>query len=142
MSKPYSIELAEGAEALGLPEMLKDLIGQNLDQHPAKISDFIKLKIHIGLIIQDAEIRMTLGFNKGILTLYSGILDHVQITVETEADIVMALSNQTIKWGLPYYFDETGREIFSAITSGRLKVKGMIPHFPSMIRFSRVMSVR
>jgi len=62
--------------------------------------------------------------------------------VEAEADIVMALSNQTIKWGLPYYFDDTGREIFSAIKTGRLKVKGMIAHFPSMMRFSRVMSVR
>ena len=121
--------------------MLKDLIGQNLDQNPAKISDFIKLKIHIGLIIQDADIRITLGFSKGVLTLYPGVLDHVQITIETDAEVVMALANQTIKWGLPYYFDETGREIFSAIKSGRLKVTGMIPHFPSMIRFSRVMSV-
>ena len=131
----------EGAEALGLPEMLKDLIGQNLDQNPAKISDFIKLKIHIGLIIQDADIRITLGFSKGVLTLYPGVPHHVQITIETDAAVVMALTNQTIKWGLPYYFDETGREIFRAIKSGRLKVTGMIPHFPSMIRFSRVMSV-
>jgi hypothetical protein len=142
MNQAYSIELAEGAEALGLPEMLKDLIGQNLDQNPGKVKDFAKLKIHIGLFIQDADIRMTLVFNKGILTLYPGILGSVQITIETDAETVMALSNQTIKWGLPYYFDETGREIFSAIKTGRLKVKGMIPHFPSMIRFSRVMSVR
>ena len=142
MQKPYTIKLAKGASSLGLPEMLKDLIGQNLDQNPGKISDFIKLQIHIGLIIQDADIRITLSFNKGILTLYPGILDHVQITIETEAEVIMALSNQTIKWGLPYYFDETGREIFNAIKTGRLKVKGMIPHFPSMIRFSRVMSVR
>jgi hypothetical protein len=142
MSKLFNIKLAEGADALGLPGMLKDLIGQNLDQNPGKISDFIKLKIHIGLIVQDADIRMTLSFNKGLLTLYPGILDHVQITIETEAEIIMALSSQTIKWGLPYCFDETGREIFRAIQTGRLKVKGMIPHFPSMIRFSRIMSVR
>ena len=142
MNKPYTIELAEGAEALGLPVMLKDLIGQNLDQNPKKLLDFVKLNIRIGLIIYDADIRMTMGFNKGVLTLFPGIQDHVQIMVEAEADIVMDLSNQTIKWGLPYYFDDTGREIFSAIKTGRLKVKGMIAHFPSMMRFSRVMSVR
>jgi hypothetical protein len=142
MEKPYTIELAEGAEALGLPAMLKDLIGQNLDQNPKKLLDFVKLNIRIGLIIYDADIRMTLGFNKGVLTLYPDIQDRVQIMVEAEADIIMALSNQTIKWGLPYYFDDTGREIFSAIKTGRLKVKGLISHFPSMMRFSRIMSVR
>lgn len=142
MDKPYTIELADGAEALGLPVMLQDLIGQNLDQNPKKLLDFVKLKIQIGLIIHDADIRMTLVFNKGVLTLYPGIQDHTQIVVEAGADIIMALSNQTIKWGLPYYFDDTGKEIFSAIKTGRLKVKGMIPHFPSMMRFSRIMSVR
>jgi hypothetical protein len=142
MTKPYTIELAEGAEVLGLPVMLKDLIGQNLDQKPKKLLDFIKLRIQIGLIIHDADIRMTLGFNKGVLTLYPGIQDRVQILVEADAEIIMALSNQTIKWGLPYYFDDTGKEIFDAIKTGRLKVKGMIPHFPSMMRFSRIMSVR
>jgi len=53
----------------------------------------------------------------------------------------MNLSNQKIKWGLPYYFDETGREIMVAMKSKQLKVKGMVTHFPSLIRFSRVMSV-
>jgi hypothetical protein len=122
--------------------MLKDLIGQNLDLNPKKLLDFVKLKIQIGLIVYDADIRITLDFNKGILTLYPGIQDHAQIIIEAGADIIMALSNQTIKWGLPYYFDETGREIFSAIKTGGLKVRGMISHFPSMMRFSRVMSVR
>jgi hypothetical protein len=142
MNTPYTIELAEGAEALGLPVMLKDLIGQNLDQNPKKILDFIKLKIQVGLIIHDADIRMTLDFNKGVLTLCPGIQDRAQIIVEADAGIIMALSNQTIRWGLPYYFDDTGKEIFSAIKSGRLKVTGMIPHFPSLLRFSRIMSVR
>ena len=142
MQKAYTIELAEGADAPGLPDMLKELIGQNLDQHPAKLSDFLKLKIRIGLIIKDADISITLDFNKGRLTLHPGIRDLPQIIVESEADIIMALSNQTIKWGLPYYFDDTGKEIFRAIKSGRLKVKGMIPHLASMMRFSRVMSVR
>lgn len=142
MKKPYTIELAQGAEALGLPGMLRDLIGQNLDQHPEKHSDFIKLKICIGLMVHDADIRMTLAFNRGILRLYPGLQDQAQIVVEADAQTLMALSNQTIKWGLPYYFDDTGREIFSAIKSGRLKVKGMIAHFPSMMRFSRIMSVR
>ena len=138
----YSISLAEGAADLGLPEMLKDLISQNLEQHPKKVVDFCKLNIEIGLIIKDADIVITLAFTKGRLTIYPDLREHAQIVVETVSDIIMTLSNQTIKFGLPYYFDETGREVVEAIKTKKLKVRGMISHFPSMVRFSRVMSVR
>lgn len=142
MDRPCVIELAPGAEALGLSHMLRDLIGQNMDQHPEKRADFSKLKIRIGLVIRDADIRMTLDFDNGCLTLHAGMRERAAIRVETESDVVMSLSNQTIKWGLPYPFDDAGREIFRAVKSGRLKVNGALGHLPSMLRFTRVMSVR
>ena len=40
-----------------------------------------------------------------------------------------------------FNFDETGREIVAAMRSGRLKITGMVKHFPSLLRLSRVMSV-
>jgi hypothetical protein len=140
---PYhNIDLADDAENMGLPDMLKDLIGQNLAEHPEKISDFQKLRIRIGLMVVDADVTITLVFDRGRLTLYAGLQKPLHISIEAESEIIMALSNQTIKWGLPYYFDQTGREIFAAMKSGRLKARGMLFHLPSMIRFSRVMSVR
>lgn len=60
MPPSYDIRLADGAENLGLPEMLKDLIGQNLAQHPQKVIDFIQLRIRIALCITDAEITINL----------------------------------------------------------------------------------
>ncbi len=138
----YSIQLAKGAEKLGLPDMLKDLIGQNLDAHPEKVADFNKLAIRIGLTVVDADVTITLDFHKGRLLIHAGLLKPVQIMVTAESEIIMALSNQAIKWGLPYYFDDTGKEILAALKSGRLTAHGMLLHLPSMIRFSRVMSVR
>jgi hypothetical protein len=142
MTFSYQIELAEGAFELGLPDMLKDLIGQNLEAHPGKIADFNKLAVRIGLTVVDADAAVTLDFNKGRLVIHAGLQKPVQITVTADAESIMALSNQTIKWGLPYYFDDTGKEIMAAMKSGRLKAQGMFLHMPSMIRFSRVMSVR
>ncbi len=55
--------------------------------------------------------------------------------------MVMALSNLRIKWGLPYYFDEPGKEVLAAMRSGRIKIKGLIRHFPGLVRLSRIMSV-
>ena len=136
------IHLAEGAEEIGLALMLQDLIAQNLDQNPHKLSDFKKLDIAIGFDVFDVAIELTLEFTDGTLTIHPGVRSWSKLNITADSDTIMNLSNQRIKWGLPYYFDETGREIMEAMKSGRLKVKGMISHFPSLIRFSRVMSVR
>ena len=57
--------LAEGAEDLGLAVMLRDLLGQNLEQNPHKMPDFIKLHIPIGLTVSDVDIELTMVFSGG-----------------------------------------------------------------------------
>jgi len=135
------IEVSEAAMETGLAVMLRDLITQNMDQHPHKLTDFRKLNLSIGLEVIDVDIALTLTFANNNLTIHSSILDRPQLHITTDSETVMALSNQKIKWGLPWYFDETGREIRTAMKDRRLKVRGMAAHFPSLIRFSRVMSV-
>jgi len=135
------IQLAEGAEEIGLAVMLRDLIVQNIEQNPRKRIDFKKLDIKIGLEVSDVAIRLTLEFSDSSLTIHPGFKDRQKLDIKADAETIMNLSNQKIKWGLPYYFDETGREIMAAMKSGRLRVKGMILHLPSLMRFARVMSV-
>ena len=135
------IILAEGAGEIGLAVLLQDLIVQNIEQNPHKLTDFKKLNIFIGLDVRDAAITLTLEFSGSSLTIHPGIKEQVKLNIKADSETVMNLSNQKLKWGLPYYFDETGKEIMAAMKSGRLRVKGMLSHFPSLIRFSRVMSV-
>jgi len=137
----YHIELEDGLESSGLPDMLKDLIGQNLEQHPEKAAAFRKLNRRIALVITDADIELTLRFSRGSLAIHAGVDADAAIVIRSESDVIMALSNQKMKFGLPHYFDDTGQEIMAAMKSGRLKVKGLLTHFPSMLRLSRVMSV-
>ena len=134
------ILLAPGTEEIGLAFMLEGLISQNLEDRPEKLADFNKLAVGIGLIVTDADLGLTLEFGGGRLVIQPGISERAGLVVTAETDVIMALSNQRIKWGLPYYFDQVGREIFSAMKTGRLKVKGLA-HFPSLVRFSRLMSV-
>ncbi len=135
------INLAEGAQEIGLAVMLQDLIVQNIEQNPHKLTDFKKLNITIGLEVFDVEIQLTLEFADSWLTIRPNIEKQAKLNIRADSQTLMNLSNQKIKWGLPDYFDETGREILAALRSGRLKVKGLFAHFPSLIRFSRVMSV-
>jgi len=135
------INLADGAEEIGLAIMLQDLIVQNIEQNPHKLNDFKKLNIVIGLEVSDVDIKLTLEFSNCTLTIQPDIKGQPELNITADSATVMNLSNQKIKWGLPYYFDETGREIMAAMRSRRLRVTGMISHFASLIRFSRVMSV-
>ena len=141
MHPDYHIILTPGAKDTGLPDMLKDLIEQNLEQNPHKVADFIKMNITIGLTITDADIAITMVFIRGTLTIHTGIVGRPGLRIDAEAETIMTLSNVRLKWGLPYYFDETGQEIISAMKAGRLKMKGMFLHFINLIRLSRVMSV-
>ena len=141
MPEDIPIKLDPGAEEIGLAVMLEQLLIQNLEQNPHKTKDFKRLNIGVGLDVTDVGISLTMAFTGGLLTIYPGIKDSPKLKITTESDIIMALSNQKIKWGLPYYFDETGQEIMQAMKSGRLKLKGMVSHFPSLVRLSRVMSV-
>ena len=136
------VKLADGAKEIGLAIMLQDLIVQNIEQNPHKLIDFKKLDLSIGLDVSDVDIKLTLAFSNSTLTIQPDILGEPELNITADSGTIMNLSNQKIKWGLPYYFDDTGREILAAMRSRRLKVKGMVAHFPSLIRFSRVMSVR
>ena len=95
----------------------------------------------IGLQVSDVDIKLTLYFSEGSLTIFNGVTADVGLDTTTDSGTIMNLSNQRIRWGLPYYFDETGKEILAAMKSGRLKVKGVRRFLPALIRFSRVMSV-
>ena len=141
MPDSIHIELAEGAEEIGLAVMLRDLLVQNLEQNPHKIPDFYKLKLPIGLHVSDVEINLILNFGGGSLTIFNAAIGNEGLAITADSETLMNLSNQRIMWGLPFYFDETGKEIMAAMKSGRLKVNGMLRFFPALIRFSRVMSV-
>jgi len=121
--------------------MLQDLISQNLEQNPHKLTDFKRLNMGFGLTVTDAEVEMTMAFADGVLTLYPGIHKSDRVLIALETEMVMAMSNRQIKGGMPYYFDETGLEVLKAILSRRIGSKGMFAHFSSMVRLTRVLSV-
>ncbi len=60
--KGLVIELAEGVEAEGLPEMLVTLIRRNLEQKPGRLKDFNALNITVGLNVEDLGIKLSLVF--------------------------------------------------------------------------------
>jgi hypothetical protein len=149
MSAPAAIELAAGAEDNGLAGMLADLVRQNLEAKPQKRGDFDALSGSFSIVAEDAEVALTLRFDRGKLTIYDGIVGIPDVTIRGSSDTIMALSNMPLlgKLGLPVPDprDKAGvavaRGVMDAMRNGSFHVYGMFFHLPMLMRLTRVMSV-
>src|SRR5271155_3497383 len=88
-----TIELAPGAENNGFATMLADLVRQNLEAKPHKTSDFGALTCNIAIVAEDADVALTLAFDRGRLVVHDGIHNVPDVTVRGPADVIMAMSN-------------------------------------------------
>jgi hypothetical protein len=139
--KKTEIVLAPGANETALAVMLADIIRINLEAKPEKLKDFHALSARVYIHAVDAEIEITLDFARGKLTVYSGKQEKLQISIITDCSTLLDLTNIQIKGGLPYFFDQTGREITQKLIRGELKIKGLVTRLASLIRLTKVLSV-
>jgi hypothetical protein len=144
-----TIELAPGAENNGFATMLADLVRQNLEAKPHKRGDFDALSGTIAIVADDAEVALTLAFDRGRLIVHDGILNVPDVTIRGTADVIMAMSNVPLtKWlALPFPDPRnkteiaTMREIGAAMRAGTFHTYGLLTHLRTMLRLTRVMSV-
>ncbi len=134
------ISLAPGADEVPLAVMLSDLMKKNLEDKPQRIKDFNALGISVGIDATDAEAQITLEFQKGKLVVHGGLVN-CDLVISTDAATLLGLSNMTIKFGLPYYFDKTGMEVIKKLLKRELKIKGLLLHPFALTRLTKVMSV-
>jgi hypothetical protein len=129
------------AEDIPFSYILSDLLTQNLAQHPNKMKVFKKLEASVAIDLPDIEVTVTLFFQKGMLRLEKGMVGEPELIIRTDSDKVMDLNTVSIRWGLPYYFDEAGRRVLKHMVTGKLKVKGLLSHPVKLTRLIKIMSV-
>ena len=134
------INFAPGAEEVALATMLANMLEGNLER-PEKIKDFNALNTTAYIHAKDIGAEVTLVFFKGSLTFHGGKLGKPDISIETDAETLLNLASINIKFGLPYYFDETGLGIVKKLLKGELKIKGMFTHLIPLTRLTKVMSI-
>jgi hypothetical protein len=123
--------------------MLGGLIQANVTGRAEKRQDFNTLKARVGIQVVDIDEAVTLEFKGGQLRVSNGLKRDRKLTIRTDADTVMMLSNLAIgPFGMPVYFDSVGRGIVSKLLSGGLKIDGMLTNIPTLNQVTRVFSVR
>lgn len=136
------IYLAPGAEEAGMASMMAEMISTNLQNKPERIKDYNALRGTIWVTAGDAGVDITLAFTGGGLIVHNGKVGHPIIHISTDSSTLMELANITIKYGMPYYFDDVGKMVLNKLKTGELKIRGMVPHIAELTRLTKIMSVK
>ena len=126
--------------------MLAELLRQNLEQNPHKLTDFYALRGKFAIVADDADVALTLRFAFGHLCVLNGIVGTPDVTIRATSDVVMALSNMPVgALGLPIPSRDEQRDVVrqvaSAFRAGSFRVFGVLRHFGMFQRLTRVLSV-
>ena len=152
LSLSPQVILATGTEDNGLAIMLGDLVRQNLEAKPGKKVDFAALEGRVAIVADDADVALTLVFERGAsgtLTIHDGIAGIPDVTIRGPSDAILALSNMPIETPLdlpiPSPRDREALKVVGDLTramrEGKLHMYGMVLHLPLVMKLTRVMSV-
>jgi hypothetical protein len=123
--------------------MLGGLIDANIANNPARRKDFDELKARVGVWVTDIDEGVTLEFQGGSLAVSNGLKPKRDITIRTDADTVMNLSNLRIGlFGMPVYYDEVGRGVAAKLLQGKLRIEGLLGNIATLNTVTRIFSVR
>ena len=130
-------------EPSAFASMLGGLIDANVQSRPEKQKDFDALVARVGIYVTDIEEGVTLDFKGGKLLVHNGLKPRRTITIRTDADTVMNLSNLKIGLlGMPIYYDAVGRSIAGKLLRGQLKIDGLLANVMTLNAVTRVFSVQ
>jgi hypothetical protein len=123
--------------------MLGALIKANVEGRPAKRRDFDHLETRVGIRVRDIGESVTLDFGGGRLLVHNGLKPKRAITITADSETVMELSLLRIGlFGLPVYYDSTGRDVVRKLLAGTLKIDGMAANIFSLNAVTRIFSVQ
>jgi hypothetical protein len=142
LKAPGLVDYAD-KEPSAFASMLGGLIEANVESRPEKQKDFETLVARVGIWVTDIDEGVTLDFKGGKLTVHNGLKPRRTITIRTDADTVMNLSNLKIGlFGMPIYYDGVGREVAAKLLRGKLKIDGLLPNIMTLNAVTRIFSVQ
>jgi hypothetical protein len=140
MGEPQ-ITLDDGAAENGLASMVAGLLEANVGSSPYKARVFSRMKGAVGLVATDAEVSLTLVFDRGRCVVHDGLLEGAVATVRADSDSIIELSNVRLVGGLPWLFDPTGRSVAGKVLRKAIRIHGLLRHPVTLTRLAIVLSV-
>lgn len=135
------IKITKSAEEIGLAVMLADLLKQNIEENSVKKVIFNLMKGIVLLNASDADVKVTLNFDKGKLTVYGGRKGNPALEIEADSETIINLGQLKTMLFIPVFIDSTGRNAVKKMLTRNLKIKGMLFHPLLLLQLINIMSV-
>ena len=135
------LNITNNASDVPFSSIVQELLARNMERSETKYATYKKMRGTAVIDLSDIETAISLHFNKGSLTIEPGASQGAAILITTSSDRVMDLSALNIRWGLPYYFNQAGRNVLGLILSGKIRIKGLLTHPVLLTHLSIIMSV-
>jgi hypothetical protein len=129
------------AEEVPFSSVITDLLSSNLQQKPDKMKTFQNMWGVVALNLPDIEAAITMIFAGGRVRIEPGIVGKPDLVINSSSEKIISLNAISIKFGLPYYFDEAGITVLKQLASGELKIQGMFTHPILLTKLTKIMSV-
>jgi hypothetical protein len=139
-----SVALDPEAESNAFAIVIAELIRQNLADHPAKLGDLAKMHGRVALVAEDAGTTITLRFQDGRLTVYSGLFGVPDLVVRGPGEALIDLSRLPNHPRLPFLPDfrsPVARSLTRALVERRLRFRGLPGHLGLALRLGHVLSI-
>lgn len=140
MTQP-SIIVDETAQENGLAVMLAQLLEQNMEEHPEKKKLFSWLRGSVAISAPDAEVDLTMFFNRGSCVVFDGIVGKPDLHVRASSDDILGLSNIPLKFGLPDVLSNQAQDLVKKLLTRKIQVQGLAFHPVSLAILTNILSV-
>jgi len=139
-----SIEFFPGAEELAFATIMVDLLRTNLADHPQKRRDFDAMRGRVALVAEDADLAITLRFQRGRLSVHRGLHGIPDLVVRGPSSALIDLSrlppHPRVKF-LPDLRSDVARALGAALRERSLRIHGLFGNVGLGLRFARVLSI-
>jgi hypothetical protein len=129
-------------ELNGVARLLARVVDEKLEE-PEKKRIFDRLDFVLSVHVVDVGQSASVTFRKGEATVTRGRPDF-HLMKRRRADLVVECDNATfvqftmfrLGWrGLPNVLDDNGRSVLRKLLTGRLRIRGLFRHLPSLYGF-------
>ncbi|HEX6844228.1 MAG TPA: hypothetical protein VF235_03845 [Actinomycetota bacterium] len=135
-----SVVRYDDAEPIGLAELLGRLIEQNLARDPSR-HRYLRPAL-VTIEATDAEVGATLRFDEGSVRISMTPTHDAPVRIRAEGRRLFDMVASKTRFGLPDALSTDGRAVVRAILVGRIRVRGLLTHLPTLRRLTMLLSAQ
>jgi hypothetical protein len=125
----------------GLAMMLQGLLAESVAASSAKRRDFEAMTSSFGIVAPDAEVTVTLEFDRGRCTIYDGLRHEPDLVITADSGKIPELSLIPFRYGVPWLLEQQGqqqvKQLLLAILKREIRIDGLIKIPPTPFKTAR-----